>query len=62
MKQYAGIGMKKRNNQRRHGNLVLADIVDEDYVVNTRAQSMSSAIFGANALFTKPGQSLAPGL
>eukprot|EP01114_Cavostelium_apophysatum_P001315 TRINITY_DN11119_c0_g1_i1.p1 TRINITY_DN11119_c0_g1~~TRINITY_DN11119_c0_g1_i1.p1 ORF type:complete len:474 (-),score=86.24 TRINITY_DN11119_c0_g1_i1:66-1487(-) len=44
----------------RHGNLVLADLVDEDFVLNNRAQSMSSMIFGANALFSKPGQSLAP--
>ena len=44
----------------RHGNLVVADLVDEDQVINKRTTSISSMIFGANALFTKPGQSLAP--
>lgn len=44
----------------RHGNLVVADLVDEDFFLYKRAVSMSSAVFGANALFTKPGQSLAP--
>jgi hypothetical protein len=44
----------------RHGNLVLADIVDEDTYLHDRATSISSLIFGVNAFFTKPGQSLAP--
>jgi Na+/melibiose symporter-like transporter len=44
----------------RHGNLVVADLVDEDFSINKRFASMSSAVYGANALFTKPGQSLAP--
>jgi hypothetical protein len=34
--------------------------VDEDRVVHSRNSSISSLIFGVNALFTKPGQSLAP--
>ena len=44
----------------RHGNLVVADIVDEDQVVNRRAGNRSSMLFGATALFSKPGQSIAP--
>ena len=44
----------------RHGNLVLADVVDEDKFIYQRGSSMSSLIFGINAFFTKPGQSLAP--
>jgi Na+/melibiose symporter-like transporter len=44
----------------RHGNLVLADIVDEDNYTYNRSISMSSLVFGVNAFFTKPGQSLAP--
>lgn len=44
----------------RHGNLVVSDIVDEDKVKNQRDASASTLIFGANALFTKPGQSIAP--
>ena len=43
----------------RHGNLVVADLIDEDFVRNGRHQSLSSAIHGTNAFFTKPGQSLA---
>tara|TARA_R110002050_G_scaffold26382_2_gene69602 strand:+ start:174 stop:1475 length:1302 start_codon:yes stop_codon:yes gene_type:complete len=44
----------------RHGNLVLADIVDEDNHLHNRIESKSSMIYGVNAFFTKPGQSLAP--
>lgn len=39
----------------RHGNLVLTDLVDEDCVIENRKQPISAAIFGINALFTKPG-------
>ena len=46
----------------RHGNLVLADIVDEDSYLHDRVTSISSLIFGVNAFFTKPGQSLAPSI
>jgi hypothetical protein len=28
----------------RHGNLVVADLVDEDFVIHKRSQSMSSAV------------------
>jgi len=44
----------------RHGNLVVADLVDEDYSINKRQESASTILYGANALFTKPGQSIAP--
>ena len=39
---------------------MLANIVDEDQVINKREQTASAMIFGVNALFTKPGQSFAP--
>ncbi len=42
----------------RHGNLVVAELVDEDSGHQT-ALSRSSMYFGAIALFTKPGQALA---
>ena len=44
----------------RHGNLVLADLVDEDTVSFRRTSPISATIAGANALLTKPGQSIAP--
>jgi len=44
----------------RMSNLVVADLIDEDRVLNNRSQSMSAAIFGLNALVTKPFQSIAP--
>jgi len=40
--------------------LIVADIVDEDRFIHERPSKLSSLIFGANAFFTKPGQSLAP--
>eukprot|EP01065_Artemidia_motanka_P017001 TRINITY_DN20578_c0_g1_i1.p1 TRINITY_DN20578_c0_g1~~TRINITY_DN20578_c0_g1_i1.p1 ORF type:complete len:535 (+),score=155.93 TRINITY_DN20578_c0_g1_i1:56-1660(+) len=40
--------------------LVVTDLIDEDTVMHRRSQSMSSMMFGSVALFTKPGQSLAP--
>lgn len=43
----------------RHGNLVVADLVDEDMVLSGETSSRSSLILGTNALFTKPGQALA---
>jgi len=42
----------------RHGNLLLSDVIDEDAVLNSRDTSVSTLMFGANALFTKPGQAL----
>mmetsp|Transcript_10978 Transcript_10978/g.27734 ORF Transcript_10978/g.27734 Transcript_10978/m.27734 type:complete len:521 (-) Transcript_10978:37-1599(-) len=44
----------------RHGNLVVADLVDEDMALNSRRVSASSVVYGVNAFFTKPGQSIAP--
>ena len=44
----------------RHGNLVVADLIDEDSQLHPlRVQSRSSLYFGAIALFTKPGQAMA---
>ncbi|XP_077406670.1 transmembrane protein 180 isoform X1 [Vanacampus margaritifer] len=40
--------------------LVISDLVDEDFVVNRRQQAASALLFGMVALFTKPGQTLAP--
>lgn len=41
-------------------NLVISDLVDEDYVIHHRRQSISALIFGTSALLSKPGQTLAP--
>uniref|UniRef100_A0A8V0Z8W6 Transmembrane protein 180 n=1 Tax=Gallus gallus TaxID=9031 RepID=A0A8V0Z8W6_CHICK len=41
-------------------NLPLADIVDADLIKHKRRSPLSSMVFGTNALFTKPAQSLAP--
>ncbi|NXX37841.1 MF13A protein, partial [Tricholaema leucomelas] len=41
-------------------NLPLADIVDADLIKHQRRSPLSSMVFGTNALFTKPAQSLAP--
>lgn len=41
-------------------NLVITDLVDEDFVVNRRQQAASALLFGMVALVTKPGQTFAP--
>ncbi|XP_051878478.1 transmembrane protein 180-like [Pristis pectinata] len=41
-------------------NLPLADIIDTDFQKYKRSFPLSSMVFGTNALFTKPAQSLAP--
>nr|XP_020760079.1 transmembrane protein 180-like isoform X4 [Odocoileus virginianus texanus] len=41
-------------------NLPLADMVDADFLKFNRQSPLSSMVFGINALFTKPAQSLAP--
>ena len=41
-------------------SLVISDLVDEDYVINSRRQAVSALIFGTAALLSKPGQTLAP--
>ncbi|XP_075035793.1 transmembrane protein 180-like [Mixophyes fleayi] len=41
-------------------NLPLSDIVDADLEKYKRKSPLSSMVFGTNALFTKPAQSLAP--
>ena len=44
----------------RHGNLVVADLVEEDSALHPqRSSSRSSMYFGANAFFSKPGEALA---
>ena len=41
-------------------NLIISDLVDEDFVLHNRKQAISALIFGTSALFSKPGQTLAP--
>lgn len=41
-------------------NLVVSDLVDEDYVVNNRPHPASALLFGMSSLLSKPGQTLAP--
>ena len=41
-------------------NLVISDLVDEDYVLHSRKQVVSALMFGTTALVSKPGQTLAP--
>jgi hypothetical protein len=45
----------------RHSGLILSDIVDEFSSLSHRSsEAISATLFGVNAFFTKPGQSLAP--
>lgn len=44
----------------RHWGLVIAQLVDEDQVLERRPASLASSIQGAVALFTKSAQSVAP--
>ena len=44
----------------RQTPIILADLVDEDQVLNRRDKKMSGVIIGSSAFFTKPGESLAP--
>eukprot|EP00794_Sanderia_malayensis_P005139 gene5139-5787_t len=41
-------------------NLVISDLVDEDFVLQQRKTAISALIFGMAALLSKPGQTLAP--
>lgn len=41
-------------------NILVSDIIDDDQRKYSRKQPQSSMVFGTNALFTKPGNSLAP--
>ncbi|KAM5142183.1 transmembrane protein 180 isoform 1-T5 [Mantella aurantiaca] len=41
-------------------NLVITDLVDEDFVLNRRKQAASALMFGMVNLVTKPGQTFAP--
>lgn len=41
-------------------NLIISDLVDEDFVLHNRKQAISALIFGTSALFSKPGQTIAP--
>ena len=41
-------------------NLVITDLVDEDFVLHKRKTAVSALVFGMAALLSKPGQTLAP--
>jgi len=41
-------------------NLVISDLVDEDYVMNRRKNPASALMFGMTSLLAKPGQTIAP--
>jgi len=41
-------------------NLVISDLVDEDYVINRRKSPASALMFGMTSLLAKPGQTIAP--
>ena len=41
-------------------SLVISDLVDEDFVKFRRKGPVSALVFGTSALFSKPGQTLAP--
>jgi Na+/melibiose symporter-like transporter len=41
-------------------NLIISDLVDEDYTVNRRTSPIAALIFGSLSLVAKPGQTLAP--
>ena len=41
-------------------NLIISDLVDEDFVLHKRKQTISALVFGTSALLSKPGQTLAP--
>jgi len=41
-------------------NLVISDLVDEDYVKFKRSSPVSALVFGTAAFLSKPGQTLAP--
>lgn len=41
-------------------NLVVSDMVDEDYVLHDRPHPVSALLFGMSSLLSKPGQTLAP--
>lgn len=41
-------------------NLVISDLVDEDYVIHKRKKAVSALMFGTAALVSKPGQTFAP--
>ena len=41
-------------------NLIVTDLVDEDYVINRRKTAISALIFGTTSFLAKPGQTLAP--
>ena len=41
-------------------NLVISDLVDEDYVKFQRHNPASALLFGMSSLLAKPGQTIAP--
>lgn len=41
-------------------NLVISDLVDEDFVLHKRKKAVSALMFGTAALVSKPGQTFAP--
>lgn len=41
-------------------NLIIADLTDEDFVLNERTQPISALIYGTTSFLAKPGQTFAP--
>lgn len=41
-------------------DLIISDLIDEDFIENERESTASSFVFGTAALLTKPGQTFAP--
>jgi hypothetical protein len=41
-------------------NLIIADLTDEDFVLNERPQPISALIYGTTSFLAKPGQTFAP--
>jgi Na+/melibiose symporter-like transporter len=41
-------------------DLIISDLIDEDYIKHHRQSTASQFVFGASALMTKPGQTFAP--
>lgn len=41
-------------------NLIISDMVDEDFVLHNRERPVSALLFGTSSLLSKPGQTLAP--
>lgn len=57
---YLGLGRVFTEGVCKLLNLVISDLVDEDYVRHRRSSAISALIFGTTALLSKPGQTIAP--